>query len=114
MYLSEDKTYANLEKLANLMDDKFELFGFKFGLNFFIDLIPWVGDILTSAIALYIFFASIKYKISKLTIVRMAVNIMIYFVVGLIPWLGDIFGAWWKPNRRNLKLLQKKLNADNI
>lgn len=108
--LPGDQTYKNLEKLATLMDDKFEILGFRIGLNFFIDLIPWVGDVLTSVIALYIFFEAIKFKIPKFTVMRMIVNILIYFLIGLIPWLGDIFGAWWKPNRRNLTLLQKALN----
>lgn len=106
---SKDKTYRHLETLANLMDDKFEVLGFRFGLNFLIDLIPEVGDIVTTLIALYIFTVALKFKVSKTTITRMLVNIIIYFIIGLIPWLGDIFGAWWKPNKRNLKLVRQKI-----
>src|SRR6266851_2956044 len=29
-------------------------------------------------------------------------------VVGRLPWLGDLFGAWWKPNIRNLNLLRRR------
>jgi len=98
-----------LEVLANLMDDKFEVFGFRFGLNFIIDLIPEVGDIVTTFIALYIFNSALRFKVGKFVVFRMLFNIAVYFIIGLIPWLGDIFGAWWKPNKRNLRLLRKTL-----
>ncbi len=109
----EDTTkmiYPEIERLSALMDDRFELFGFHFGLNFILDLIPEVGDIVTTLVALYIFGLSYKYPVSKWVKFRMLLNIAIYFVVGLIPWLGDIFGAWFKPNRRNLTLIQKFLS----
>jgi hypothetical protein len=98
-----------LEKLALLMDDRFEFLGFHFGLNFLIDLIPGIGDVVTTVIALFIFGMALKYKISVFTIARMLFNIGLYFIIGLIPWLGDIFGAWWKPNKRNLNLLRNNL-----
>lgn len=109
----EDKIYRRLEILANFMDDKFEVFGFRFGLNFFIDLIPEVGDIITTLIAVYIFTIALKFKISKTTIIRMLANILVYFLIGLIPWAGDVFGAWWKPNKRNLRLLQQKMGSNS-
>jgi len=109
-----EKLYEHLEALANLMDDHFEIFGFHFGLNFVLDLVPEAGDIITTLIALYIFFAALRFKVSTLTIVRMLLNITVYFLIGLIPWLGDIFGAWWKPNKRNLKLLRLKIDQNHL
>ncbi len=106
---SQYNEYPDLERLTKLMDDQFQIFGFAFGLNFFIDLLPGIGDIVTTLVALYIFSAALRYKVSKGTIIRMYLNIGIYFLVGLIPWLGDIFGAWFKPNRRNLTLLKRAL-----
>ena len=53
-----------LEFLAALMDDKLSIFGFRIGLNFIIDLIPGIGDILTTMIALYIFSVAWTYKLS--------------------------------------------------
>lgn len=106
--------YRDLEVLASLMDDQFQVLGFRFGLNFLIDLIPGIGDVVTTLIALYIFERAIHYGTSKFIMVRMVLNIAIYFLVGLIPWVGDIFGAWFKPNRRNLNLLRKDLNLKTI
>lgn len=107
---SYGKSYKRLAALADLMDDKFEVFGFRFGLNFIIDLIPEIGDIATTIIALYIFTEAIKLRASKPALARMLFNIAVYFLIGLIPWLGDLFGAWWKPNKRNLKLLRKTID----
>ena len=98
-----------LERLAALMDDQFELFGFRFGIGFIIDIVPGIGDVLTTIIALYIFMSALKYNVSKFTILRMIWNIAIYFIIGLIPWLGDLFGAWFKPNRRNLNLVRNSI-----
>jgi Mn2+/Fe2+ NRAMP family transporter len=100
-----EKNYRDIENLALLMDDRFELFGFKFGLNFIIDLIPVAGDVITTLIALYILTLARKYNLSKPKVFHMLFNIAVYFIVGLIPWAGDLFGAWWKPNKRNVKLL---------
>jgi hypothetical protein len=105
------KLHPEIENLAALMDDRFKLFGFTFGLNFFIDLIPGIGDITTTLVAIYIFRLATKYKLSKFAIFRMAMNILIYFLVGLIPAAGDLFGVWWKPNRRNVTILQENLGA---
>jgi hypothetical protein len=38
----------------------------------------------------------------------MGLNIAIYFVGGLVPFAGDLFGAWWKPNIRNINLLRRR------
>jgi hypothetical protein len=98
-----------LELLASWLDDRFEIAGFKFGLGFFIELVPGIGDVVAPVLGLYLFVLALKYKTSSWTKVRMLLNIFVYFMVGLVPVAGDAFGAWFKPNRRNLKLLQNKL-----
>ena len=93
-----------LEVLARVMDNQFAIpvLGWRFGMNAIIDLIPAVGDISTTLIALYILVSAVRYRVPKITLLRMGVNIAIYFLVGLIPWFGDLFDAWWKPNIRIL------------
>ena len=99
-----------LEVLARVMDNQFVIpvLGWRFGLNAIIDLIPGIGDVATSLVAVYILVSAVRYRVPKITLLRMAVNIAIYFVVGLLPWVGDLFDAWWKPNIRNLKLLRSR------
>src|SRR6266851_5662108 len=99
-----------LEIVSQLMDNQFRVpvIGWRFGLNAIIDLIPEFGDIATTIVALYILVSAVRYRVPKITLLRMGVNIAIYFLVGLIPWVGDLFDAWWKPNIRNLRLLYSR------
>ena len=97
-----------LEVLARVMDSQFVIpvLGWRFGLNAIIDLVPGIGDIATSLVAVYVLVSAVRYRVPKVTLLRMGMNIAIYFIVGLLPWVGDLFDAWWKPNIRNLKLLR--------
>ena len=99
-----------LEVLSQLMDNQFQVpvIGWRFGLNAVIDLIPEVGDIATTIVALYILVSAVRYRVPKITLLRMGLNIAIYFVGGLVPFAGDLFGAWWKPNIRNINLLRRR------
>lgn len=99
-----------LEVLSQIMDNQFRipLLDWRFGMNAIIDLIPEFGDIATTIVALYILVSAVRYRVPKVTLLRMGLNIAIYFVGGLIPLAGDLFDAWWKPNVRNLNLLRRR------
>ncbi|HYR74804.1 MAG TPA: DUF4112 domain-containing protein [Pyrinomonadaceae bacterium] len=99
-----------LEVVSQLMDNQFRLpiLGWRFGLNAIIDLIPEFGDIVTTIVALYVLVAAVRYRVPKVTLLRMGLNIAIYFVGGLVPFAGDLFAIWWKPNIRNLNLLRRR------
>ena len=99
-----------LEVFSQWMDNQFRLpvLGWRFGLNAIIDLIPAYGDVITSVIALYLLVSAVRYRVPKVTLLRMAMNIAIYFVGGLVPLVGDVFAIWWKPNIRNLNLLRAR------
>ncbi|MFN2455766.1 MAG: DUF4112 domain-containing protein [Pyrinomonadaceae bacterium] len=100
----------SLEQLSRWMDNQFRLpgLGWRFGLNAIIDLVPGIGDTATSLVALYVLASAVRYRVPKITLLRMGLNIAIYFIVGLVPWIGDAFGAWWKPNIRNINLLRRR------
>ena len=97
-----------LEVISQLMDNQFRVpvLGWRFGLNAIIDLIPEFGDVATTIVALYILVSAVRYRVPKITLLRMGMNIAIYFVGGLVPFAGDLFGVWWKPNIRNVNLLR--------
>lgn len=99
-----------LEVLSQIMDDRFRIpvLGWRFGLNAIIDLIPEFGDIATTVVALYILVSAVRYRVPKITLLRMGLTIAIYFVGGLLPFVGYLFDVWWKPNIRNLKLLRER------
>jgi hypothetical protein len=99
-----------LEVLSQIMDNQFRIpiLGWRFGMNAIIDLIPQVGDVATTLVALYVLVSAVRYRVPKVTLLRMGMNIAIYFLVGLFPFIGDLFGAWWKPNIRNINLLRRR------
>jgi hypothetical protein len=99
-----------LEVLAQLMDNQFRIpiIDWRFGFNAIIDLIPEFGDIATTLVALYLLVSAVRYRVPKITLLRMGLNIGIYFLGGIVPFLGYLFAVWWKPNVRNLDLLRRR------
>ena len=92
------------------MDDLFRVpvLGWRFGLDALIGLIPALGDTSTALVSFYILAAAVRYRVPKITLLRMGLNIGIDYVLGAVPVVGDFADAWWKANRKNLDLLQKR------
>jgi hypothetical protein len=102
-----------LELLAKWTDTVFYIPGLniRFGLDAIIGLIPGVGDILTSLASLYILSAANRYNVPRITLARMATNILLDTLIGAIPFVGDLFDAYWKSNARNVELLRRHATA---
>ena len=92
------------------MDDVFRVpvIGWRFGLDALIGLVPGLGDTSTALVSFYILAAAVRYRVPKITMLRMGLNIGIDYVFGSLPVVGDFADAWWKSNRKNLELLQKR------
>jgi hypothetical protein len=103
----------DVEKLARWMDTVFEIpgVGFRFGLDALLGLLPGAGDFATSAVSIYILTAAQRHGVSRVTLARMALNIMIDLVFGAVPFIGDFFDAYWKSNHRNVELLRRHIAA---
>ncbi len=102
-----------LEHLANWLDTAFRVpgLGWRFGLDAVLDLIPGIGDVLGMLASLFIFQAARRYRLPRITVVRMAMNIGIDFLGGLLPVVGPVFDAYWKANIWNVALLKRHLAA---
>ena len=100
----------HLERLGWLMDDVFRVpvLGWRFGLDALLGLIPGLGDTSTSLVSLYILAAAVRYRVPKITLLRMGLNIAFDYAIGSLPVIGDVADAWWKSNRMNLDLLRKR------
>jgi hypothetical protein len=100
----------SLERLSNLLDGLFRIPGttWRFGLDTLMGLIPGVGDTITSFASFYILAAGVRYRVPKVTLLRMALNIGVDYVVGVIPVLGDAFDLFWRSNERNIGLLRQR------
>lgn len=95
------------------MDDLFRVpvLGWRFGLDAIVGLIPGFGDTSTSLVSFYILAAAVRYRVPKITLLRMGMNIGIDYLIGSLPVVGDFADAWWKSNRMNMDLLRKRATA---
>lgn len=89
------------------MDSAFEIPGLKlrFGVDSILGLLPGVGDLVTSFVSMYILQEAQRRGVSRVTLTRMSVNVLIDLLIGSIPLLGDVFDVIWKSNQKNVALL---------
>lgn len=101
---------TSLERLSWLMDDLIRVpgLGWRFGLDALVGLIPGLGDTATSLVSFYILAAGVRYRVPKITLLRMGLNLALDYVVGSLPLVGDLFDAWWKSNHKNVDLLRER------
>jgi hypothetical protein len=106
----EVEVEESLETLSRWLDDvvRIPVVGWRFGLDSLAGLIPGVGDTATTVVSFYILAAAARYRVPKITILRMALNIAIDYLVGIIPFVGDLFDFAWKSNRMNMDLLKSR------
>jgi hypothetical protein len=104
------KVDESLDRLSWLMDDLIRIPGinWRFGLDALVGLIPGFGDTVTSMVSFYILASAVRYRVPKVTLLRMGLNIGIDYLVGSIPLVGDLFDAFWKSNQMNVALLSKR------
>lgn len=104
------KIDERLDRLSWLMDDLITVpgLGWRFGLDALVGLIPGFGDTATTLVSFYILASAVRYRVPKVTLLRMGMNIGIDYLVGSLPLVGDIFDAWWKSNQMNVELLSKR------
>ena len=104
------KVDESLERLSWLLDDLIRIpgLGWRFGLDALVGLIPGFGDTATSLASFYILVSAVRYRVPKVTLLRMGLNIGIDYLVGSFPLVGDVFDAWWKSNQMNVALLSKR------
>lgn len=103
----------SLEQLSRYMDGLFRIpgTGWRFGLDALVGLVPGVGDVATTAVSFYVLAAGVRYRVPKVTLLRMAANVAVDYLLGSVPVVGDLFDAFWKSNRMNVELLRERATA---
>ena len=74
-------------------------------------MLPGAGDYVGAALSAYIVVQSARLGVSKATLSRMVLNIILDTIIGNVPLLGDLFDATWKANRKNTALLETHLSS---
>jgi len=107
--LTREQRFARLEALATLLDVAFIVPGtnVRYGLDGLIGLIPVVGDVITTAIALWVVREARALGAPRYLVARMLGNVAVDGVVGIVPLIGDAFDVAFKANVRNVRLLRR-------
>ena len=102
-----NKSTQDLDYIANQLDNRFRgPFGFRFGWDGILGLIPGLGDLVTSSFSFYILLRAAAMGAPPVLIARMGLNILIDNIFDAIPLLGWVFDFVWKANLKNVKLLR--------
>ena len=95
--------------LADLLDTKFSVGGFRFGIDPIVDLVPVLGDTVMFIAGLYPLHLARKHKLPKLVQWRMIGNLAIDYIIGIVPIIGALFDAAYKANVKNVALLERAI-----
>jgi hypothetical protein len=107
--LTREQRLARLDALAKLLDVAFILPGtnIRYGIDGLIGLIPVVGDLITTAISLWLVREARALGAPWHITTRMLANVALDGVVGIIPIAGDAFDVMFRANVRNVRMLKR-------
>ena len=107
--LTREQRMARLEALAKLLDVAFIVPGtnIRYGIDGLIGLIPVVGDVITTAISLWLVREARALGAPWHLTARMLANVAVEGVVGMVPLAGDAFDVMFRANMRNVRLLRQ-------
>jgi Domain of unknown function (DUF4112) len=100
--------------LAELLDQRFTIPGtsIRIGLDPILGLIPGIGDGLANIAGSAILLIAAQYRLPKIVILRMGLNVALNAMIGTVPVFGDIFSIWFRSNVKNAQLLERYVSAE--
>jgi len=107
--LTREQRLARLDAIAKLLDVAFILPGtnIRYGIDGLIGLIPVIGDIVTTAISLWLVREARALGAPWHITTRMLANVALDGVVGMVPLAGDAFDVMFRANVRNVRMLKR-------
>jgi Domain of unknown function (DUF4112) len=107
--LTREQRLARLDAVAKLLDIAFILPGtnIRYGIDGIIGLIPVVGDIIATALSLWLVREARALGAPWHITARMLGNVAIQGVVGTVPVAGDAFDVLFRANMRNVRMLRR-------
>lgn len=98
--------------MATLLDNKFNIGGFKFGLDPLLNLIPYAGQVVSFTMSMGLVIVMLRNGAGSKVGVKMLLNILQDAILGAIPLLGYAFDFFHKANKKNVRLLQEHYFED--
>jgi hypothetical protein len=112
--LSREQRLARLETIAKILDIAFILPGTKirYGVDGIVGLVPVVGDIIATALSLWVVYEARALGAPWHITARMLGNVAFQGVVGTVPVAGDAIDVLFRANMRNARLLRRWLEKE--
>jgi hypothetical protein len=109
--LTREQRFARLDAIAKLLDVAFILPGtnIRYGIDGIIGLIPVVGDIIATALSLWLVREARALGAPWHITARMLGNVAIQGVVGTVPVAGDAVDVLFRAILRNARMLRRWL-----
>lgn len=106
--LADDPRYAEVRRLADLLDSRFRIPGTQqtFGVDAVLGLVPGAGDAVGLVAAAFVVTQAVRLGARGWTLANMLVNAALDATVGSVPVLGTVFDVVYKANNRNVRLLE--------
>lgn len=103
----------SLQRFAHLLDEAFRIpvVNYRVGLEPLLGLIPVIGDFADFLLSGYLIVRAARIGLPRNLIVRMVVNALLEGSISSIPIVGDVFNFFWKVNKRNVRLVERYLDA---
>jgi hypothetical protein len=100
--------------LAEWLDQRFTIPGtsIRIGLDPILGLIPGIGDMIANLAGSAIILIAAQYRLPKIVLLRMGLNVALNAMIGAIPIFGDIFSIWFRSNVKNAQLLERYVGAE--
>jgi hypothetical protein len=112
--LTREQRVARLQAIAQLLDVAFVVPGtnIRYGVDGLIGLIPVVGDLLTTALSLWVVREARALGAPRFLVARMLGNVALHGIIGMVPAVGDAFDVMWRTNIRNMRLLRNWIDKN--
>lgn len=109
----QEQQLRPLRRLAGLLDSALPVPGtrWRIGLDGLIGLVPGIGDLAGAALSSYILMKAIRLGVPVGVVLRMLFNILLEMTLGAIPLIGDLFDFGFKANLRNIRLIERHVDA---
>ena len=100
----------DLRALTHFLDQKYRgPWGWRFGWDGLLGLVPILGDMVTNAMSVYIILRAAQIGCPPSVLIRMGLNLLTENLVDAIPFVGNLFDFFWKANTKNLNLVEAHL-----
>lgn len=102
-----DTHLKTAKTMTEILENRFSIFGLRFGIDPIVGLFAGAGDIVTALLGLYFIWIGLKMNLPLRQIFQMLWNLGIDFALGSIPIIGDIFDFAHKGHSKNYAILKE-------